>query len=83
MQIGKVVILAGGVGSRLSEETEVRPKPMVEIGGRPIIWHIMKIYSQYGINDFVVCLGYKGYVIKSLLFQLPCPYGGCDLRPRK
>jgi len=64
MSIKKVVILAGGLGSRLSEETEVRPKPMVEIGGRPIIWHIMKIYSHYGYNDFIVCLGYKGYVIK-------------------
>ena len=60
----KAVILAGGVGSRLSEETGVRPKPMVEIGGRPILWHIMKIYSHHGINDFVVCLGYKGYLIK-------------------
>ncbi|MEM3828796.1 MAG: glucose-1-phosphate cytidylyltransferase [Conexivisphaerales archaeon] len=60
----KVVILAGGRGSRLSEETESKPKPMIEIGGRPIIWHIMKIYSHYGFNDFVICLGYKGYVIK-------------------
>jgi len=60
----KAVILAGGLGSRLSEETTVRPKPMVEIGGRPILWHIMKIYSHYGINDFIVCLGYKGYMIK-------------------
>jgi glucose-1-phosphate cytidylyltransferase len=60
----KVVIFAGGLGTRLSEETDVRPKPMVEIGGKPIIWHIMKIYSHYGFNDFVVCLGYKGYVIK-------------------
>ncbi len=60
----KAVILAGGLGSRLSEETSVRPKPMVEIGGRPILWHIMKLYSQHGVNDFVVCLGYKGYVIK-------------------
>lgn len=60
----KVVILAGGLGTRLSEETEVKPKPMVEVGGRPIIWHIMKIYSHYGFNDFIVCLGYKGYVIK-------------------
>jgi len=60
----KAVILAGGVGSRLSEETSVRPKPMVEIGGRPILWHIMKIYSAHGINDFIVCLGYKGYLIK-------------------
>jgi glucose-1-phosphate cytidylyltransferase len=60
----KAVILAGGLGTRLSEETTVRPKPMVEIGGRPILWHIMKIYSAHGINDFIVCLGYKGYVIK-------------------
>jgi len=60
----KVVILAGGLGTRLSEETLVRPKPMVEVGGRPILWHIMKIYSAAGFNDFVVCCGYKGYVIK-------------------
>jgi glucose-1-phosphate cytidylyltransferase len=60
----KAVILAGGLGSRLSEETESRPKPMIEIGGRPILWHIMKIYAQHGINEFVVCLGYRGYVIK-------------------
>ncbi|WP_342363511.1 glucose-1-phosphate cytidylyltransferase [Terrarubrum flagellatum] len=60
----KAVILAGGLGTRLAEETEIKPKPMVEIGGRPIIWHIMKIYSHFGINDFIVCLGYKGYVIK-------------------
>jgi glucose-1-phosphate cytidylyltransferase len=60
----KVVILAGGLGTRISEETQVRPKPMVEIGGKPILWHIMKIYSHYGLNDFIVCLGYKGYVIK-------------------
>lgn len=60
----KAVILAGGLGTRLSEETQLKPKPMVEIGGRPILWHIMKIYSAYGINDFVVCLGYKGYLIK-------------------
>jgi glucose-1-phosphate cytidylyltransferase len=60
----KVVLLAGGLGTRLSEETVLRPKPMVEIGGMPILWHIMKIYSSYGFNDFIVCLGYKGYVIK-------------------
>jgi len=60
----KVVILAGGIGSRLSEETEIRPKPMVEIGGKPILWHIMKIYSYYGFNDFIICLGYKGYMLK-------------------
>ena len=60
----KAVILAGGFGSRLSEETTVRPKPMVEIGGKPILWHIMKLYAAHGINDFVICLGYKGYLIK-------------------
>jgi glucose-1-phosphate cytidylyltransferase len=60
----KAVILAGGLGSRLSEETTVKPKPMVEIGGKPILWHIMKIYASHGIDQFVVCLGYKGYVIK-------------------
>ena len=60
----KAVILAGGLGSRLSEETAVRPKPMVEIGGKPILWHIMKTYSAFGVDDFVICLGYKGYLIK-------------------
>ena len=60
----KVVILAGGLGTRLTEETVVRPKPMVEIGGKPILWHIMKIYSHYGFNDFIICLGYKGYFVK-------------------
>ncbi len=60
----KAVLLAGGFGTRISEESGVRPKPMVEIGGMPILWHIMKIYSHYGINDFVICLGYKGYMIK-------------------
>jgi glucose-1-phosphate cytidylyltransferase len=60
----KAVILAGGFGTRISEETGVRPKPMVEIGDRPILWHIMKIYSHYGINDFIICCGYKGYMIK-------------------
>jgi len=60
----KAIILAGGMGTRLSEETIVRPKPMVEIGGRPILWHILKIYSTYGVNDFIICLGYKGYLIK-------------------
>src|SRR6516225_7470211 len=60
----KVLILAGGFGSRLSEETDVRPKPMAEIGGRPILWHIMKIYSSYGFNEFIILLGYKGYYIK-------------------
>ena len=60
----KVVIFAGGLGTRISEETDTRPKPMVEIGGKPILWHIMKIYSSYGFNDFIICLGYKGYIIK-------------------
>ncbi|WP_026903749.1 glucose-1-phosphate cytidylyltransferase [Pedobacter glucosidilyticus] len=60
----KVVILAGGLGTRLSEETSLRPKPMVDIGEKPILWHIMKIYSSYGFNDFIICLGYKGYIIK-------------------
>jgi glucose-1-phosphate cytidylyltransferase len=60
----KAVILAGGLGTRLSEETISKPKPMVEIGGKPILWHILKIYSSYGINDFIICLGYKGYVVK-------------------
>lgn len=60
----KAVILAGGFGTRISEETEFKPKPMIEIGGKPILWHIMKIYSHYNIKDFIICLGYKGYVIK-------------------
>ncbi len=60
----KVVILAGGLGTRISEETHLRPKPMIEVGGRPILWHIMKSYSAHGINDFIVCCGYKGYIIK-------------------
>jgi glucose-1-phosphate cytidylyltransferase len=60
----KAVILAGGLGTRISEETSVRPKPMVEVGGLPILWHILKLYSAHGINDFIICCGYKGYVIK-------------------
>lgn len=60
----KAVILAGGLGTRISEESHLKPKPMIEIGGKPILWHIMKIYSYYGINDFVICLGYKGYIVK-------------------
>ena len=60
----KAVILAGGLGTRISEETALKPKPMIEIGGKPILWHIMKIYSHYGINEFIICCGYKGYVIK-------------------
>jgi len=65
----KAVILAGGLGTRISEETHLRPKPMIEIGGRPIIWHIMKLYSFHGINDFIICLGYKGYVLKEYFFN--------------
>ena len=60
----KAVILAGGLGTRISEESHLKPKPMIELGGKPILWHILKIYSHYGINDFVVCLGYRGYMIK-------------------
>lgn len=65
----KTVILAGGMGTRISEETDVRPKPMVEIGGRPILWHLLKIYSSHGFNDFIVCLGYKGYIIKEFFIN--------------
>jgi len=60
----KAVLLAGGLGTRISEESHLRPKPMIEIGGRPILWHIMKMYSAHGVNDFIICLGYRGYVIK-------------------
>jgi glucose-1-phosphate cytidylyltransferase len=60
----KAIILAGGLGTRISEESHLRPKPMIEIGGRPILWHIMKMYAAHGVNDFIICLGYKGYVIK-------------------
>src|SRR6187402_3592628 len=67
----KVVILAGGLGTRISEETSVRPKPMIEIGGKPILWHIMKIYSAHGVNDFIICCGYKGYVIKEYFSNYP------------
>jgi glucose-1-phosphate cytidylyltransferase len=65
----KVVIFAGGLGTRISEETETRPKPMVEVGGKPILWHIMKIYSHFGFNDFIICLGYKGFLIKEYFMQ--------------
>lgn len=65
----KVVIFAGGLGTRLAEETDTRPKPMVEIGGKPILWHIMKIYSTYGFNEFIICLGYKGFLIKEYFMQ--------------
>ena len=65
----KVVLLAGGLGTRLSEETTIKPKPMVEIGGKPVLWHIMKIYSSYGFNDFIICLGYKGYMIREYFYN--------------
>jgi glucose-1-phosphate cytidylyltransferase len=75
----KAVILAGGFGSRLSEETQIRPKPMVEIGGRPILWHIMKIYAAHGISEFIICCGYKGYMLKEyfanyFLYQADCRF---------
>ena len=83
----KAVILAGGFGTRIAEESDHKPKPMVEIGGRPLIWHIMKTYSHYGIDDFVICLGYKGYVIKEFFFNyyrhtsdLEIDLGSGDLR---
>ena len=60
----KAVILAGGLGTRIAEESHLRPKPMIEIGGRPILWHIMNIYTRYGVTDFIICLGYRGYMIK-------------------
>ena len=66
----KVVIFAGGLGTRLAEETELRPKPMVEIGGKPILWHIMKTYGHYGFNEFIICLGYKGFFIQGILHGL-------------
>ena len=65
----KAVILAGGLGTRISEETHLKPKPMVEIGGRPILWHVLKGYAAHGINDFVICAGYKGYVIKEYFYN--------------
>jgi glucose-1-phosphate cytidylyltransferase len=65
----KAVILAGGLGTRISEETTVRPKPMIEIGGKPVLWHVMKTYAHYGINDFIVCCGYKGYMIKEYFYN--------------
>ncbi|MDD4892586.1 MAG: sugar phosphate nucleotidyltransferase [Candidatus Rickettsiella isopodorum] len=68
----KAVILAGGAGTRISEETSLRPKPMIEIGGKPIIWHIMKIFSTFEIYDFVICLGYKGYLIKEYFSIIIC-----------
>lgn len=80
----KVVILAGGLGTRISEETETRPKPMIEVGGRPILWHIMKIYTAHGLTEFVVCLGYKGYIIKEFFsnYALHCSDVTFDMRTR-
>ena len=78
----KVVILAGGIGSRLSEETEVRPKPMVEIGHRPILWHIMQHYAHFGFRDFVVCLGYKGEYVKKYFSETLALVGRPDDRLR-
>ncbi len=75
----KAVVLAGGRGSRISEESHLKPKPMVEIGGRPILWHILKLYSHAGINDFIICLGYRGYVVKEYLCQLLSPHVGCHV----
>ena len=65
----KLIILAGGLGTRISEESHLRPKPMIEIGGKPILWHIMKLYSSFGINEFIICCGYKGYQIKEYFFN--------------
>lgn len=81
----KAVILAGGLGTRLSEETQIRPKPMLEIGGRPILWHIMKIYSAQGIDEFVICLGYRGYLIKEYFanYYLHMSDATVDLRNNK
>ena len=72
----KAVILAGGLGTRLSEETHLRPKPMVEIGSKPILWHIMKIFSSYGIKEFIICCGYKGYIIKEYFFNYFLHFSG-------
>ena len=74
----KAVILAGGLGTRLSEETGTRPKPMVTIGGMPILWHIMKLYGHHGINDFVICLGYKGHIIKQFFAEYALHRTGRD-----
>lgn len=76
----KVVILCGGQGTRLREETNVRPKPMVEIGAHPILWHIMKIYSSFGLNDFVLCLGYKGHIIKDYFVNFKFRHNDCTVR---
>jgi glucose-1-phosphate cytidylyltransferase len=69
----KAVILAGGLGTRIAEESHLRPKPMIEIGGRPILWHVMNIYTSYGVTDFVICLGYRGYMIKEYFVNYRVP----------
>lgn len=79
----KAVILAGGLGTRLSEETSTRPKPMVEIGGKPILWHIMKMYSSHGINDFVICCGYKGWIFRTNRCALVLPSACGNLRHQR
>ena len=71
----KAVILTGGLGTRISEESHLKPKPMIEIGGKPILWHIMKIYSHYGIHEFIICLGYKGYIKRAFRQRLPAHVG--------
>ena len=76
----KAVLLAGGFGTRISEESGVRPKPMVEIGGKPILWHIMKIYAHFGIKDFIICVGYKGNIIKEFFANYFLYQSGCNLR---
>lgn len=79
----KAVILCGGKGTRMKEETEYRPKPLVDIGGKPILWHIMKLYSHYGINDFILCLGYKGYMIKQYLKDMLWMNNDCTIHVNK
>jgi glucose-1-phosphate cytidylyltransferase len=79
----KVVILAGGMGTRISEETSVRPKPMIEIGGRPILWHIMKVYAYHGLTDFVICLGYKGYMIKEYFMNFVLHHSDVTIDAKK
>ena len=78
----KVVLLAGGLGTRISEESQLRPKPMIEIGGRPILWHIMKIYTHFGHTDFVICLGYRGYMIKEYFANYALHSSDVTINPR-
>ena len=79
----KVVILAGGVGTRIAEESALRPKPMIEIGGRPILWHIMKLYAHHGFSEFVICLGYKGYMIKEYFMNFVLHHSGVTIDAAK